>query len=207
MPEQTGVANECFISSELKGRIGDSVCVRYCWFCSTEQAYHLWKHWRLTGSVQIINMHGNQYISGSGGEKNWEKHRKSTEALECSSSFITVIYSLSLSSLCCTCAHTHCPHTQAKAHICMHSKRERDRERICPDQQIIHSFLSDCPCGAVHCVIASALLWWLASVYICHLMTIRGVREQSETKVCSSIDLSCIFYGQHSRWNTTQTSY
>lgn len=114
------------------------LCVRYCWFCSTEQAYHLWKHWRPTGSVQIINMHGNQYIFGSGGEKNWEKHRKRAEALECSSSFITVIYSLSLSSLCYTCAHTHF-FTYARAYtcvcVCTHrlyacTARERERKNV-----------------------------------------------------------------------------
>lgn len=133
LPQQTNAENECFISSELRGGM-ETLWARYCWFCSTEQAYHLWKHWRPTGSVQIINMHGNQYIFGSGGEKNWEKHRKRVEALECSSSFITVIYSLSLSSLCThvhihthTCARTR---THTDTHICMHSKGERERKNM-----------------------------------------------------------------------------
>ncbi len=160
------------------------LCVRYCWFCSMEQAYHLWKHWRPTGSVQIINMHRNQYIFGSGGEKNWEKHRKRAEALECSSSFITVIYSLSFASLLHTRAHTHThslpylpmhAHTRTDTH--MHAQQETGRERMCPDQQIIHSFLSDRPCGAVQCVIASALLWRLPRLYICHFRSIREARE------------------------------
>lgn len=98
MPKQNRVCNGCF-------EMGDSVCVQYCLFCSTEQAYHLWKHWRPIRSVQIINMHGNQYIFGSGGVKKWENTRKE----ECSSSFIGVIYSLLLSFLCSTRLHTHFP--------------------------------------------------------------------------------------------------
>jgi len=175
MSEQTTARNECFISLELRGGIGYSVCAQYCWFCSAEQAYHLWKHWRPTASLQIINMHGNQYIFGSGGEKNWEKHRKRTEALVCSSSFITVIYSLSLFSFSCTCARfllptqTHPPtHTRARAAAKMWTQQKRGSEGICPDQQIIYSFLSDHPCGLVHCVSSSVLFLQLARLCVCH---------------------------------------
>lgn len=95
------------------------------------------------------------------------------------------ILSLSLSSLWCTCTHAHFP-TYACTHT--HTTRERERKK-CPNQQIIHSFLSNCPCGAVQCVMASALCWWLARLYICHFRSIREAREQSKTQVHLSIDL------------------
>lgn len=173
---------------QLRAEIEDSVRVRYCWFCSTGWAHHLWKHRRPRGSAQVINMHGNQYIFGRRERKNEKKHRKRAQALQCSSSFITLIYSLSLCSLCCGRAHTSLPvhaqtHTPVHTHTGSvpdthkHAQQERRRERICPDQQIIHSFLCYHPCGAVQCVIASALLWRLAGLYICHSGSIMDTRE------------------------------
>ena len=101
-----------------------------------------------------------------------EKLRKTQEESRGPAMFIFIYYthlfSFSLFPLQHMCTYTHFP-THAHAHTkhthrVRHRRtyactaRERGRARICPDQQINHSFLSDRPSGAVQCVIASALL-------------------------------------------------
>lgn len=108
-------------------------------------------------------MHGNQYIFGGGGQKNRGKHKKRAEGLECSSSFI-LPYAAHVHR------HTSLPlqaRTQSQVLVWRHyacTAREM-RKGICPDQQIIHSFLFNCPCGNVQCVMANALLLWFAGSY------------------------------------------
>lgn len=216
MPEPTRVGNECFISSELRGGIGESVC-----------------------SILLILLHGAGLSPLKTLETHWfsadykyawksihiwqwgrEKLRKTQEESRGPGMFIFIYYShlfsfslFPLLHMCtnslpylCTHIHKH-THTDSGTHTHAHAQQERGRERICPDQQIIHSFLCDRPCGAVQYVIASALLWRLARLYICHFRSIREAREQSETQVHSSIDFHPGCGRENLQFNKTQIIY
>lgn len=114
------------------------LCVQYCWFCSMELGYRLWKHWRPCRSVKIVNMHKNQYLFDS-------EKRKKIEEQEKTKPFFCVLYMLFIPA-----------------------QQMRRRTRLCPDQQIIYSSFSICPCGVYNCK------WRLVRLYYLSLQVCKG---------------------------------
>lgn len=141
-------------------------------------------------------MYGNQYIFGSGGERNWEKHRKRAGALQCLPSFIAVIYSLFSLPLLHKWTYS-LPYieTHPWAHIqYMHSnicaRQERKKENMSrwanyPPRSL---HLSLCSCAVCN-IITTVLLRQLAWLCICHIRSVWERREKWVKKWAhSSID-------------------
>lgn len=105
-----------------------------------------------------------------------EKTQERAEVLGCSSSFIKVMYSPPATYVDIRpniqCSYTYCIYKHM-LQMCLYARQKKERERMCSDQQIIHSVLCVGPRGDVQCVILRALLRRLARLYICHLRSIR----------------------------------